>query len=159
MNDGGAEVVRGTRMIAMIGGLSVAFMGIASGAALARGRGGERNMWLLARAGGLSRDQIVSAFRNDSSLKADFSNLQSARQTMVGCIVSGGSCTSQISNYSSAQQALTQEKMTVWQNLFKNAPNPKQASTVLGELEDLHAKRRQIFQQVIGSGSGDDVAK
>jgi hypothetical protein len=159
VNDGGTEVIRGTRMISIFGGFSVAILVATSGAALARGHGGEGNMWLLARAAGLSRDQIVSAFKSDSNLKADFANLQSARQAMVSCIVSGGSCTSQISSYSSAQQALTQEKMNVWQNLFKSAPNPKQASTVLSELEELHAKRRQIFQQVTASGSSDDTPK
>jgi hypothetical protein len=117
--------------------------------------GGGGSLALLARAAGLSRSQIVSAFKNDSNLQTDRSNLSSARDAVNGCLVSGQSCTSQISAYTSALQALTQERMTVWAKLFQGAPNPQQAASVLSQLQQLRAEQKQIFEQSFGSGSSN----
>ncbi len=128
------------------------------GAASAHGRGrhrggGDGDLWLLAHAAGLSRSQIATAFKNDSTLKTDRSNLRSVREALTTCLVSGSSCASQISAYASAHQALAQEEMTVWGTLFQGAPNAKQAATVLNQLRQLQAQRKQIFQQVFDSTS------
>ena len=45
----------------------------------------------------------------------------------------------EIATYASAQSALTQEKMTVWQNLFKGAPNNAAAVSLKGQLDQLNA--------------------
>jgi len=153
------QVIRKKSVYSMVVGLSLVGVVAASAPGWAFGHRRETNMWLLARAAGLSRDQIVAAFRNDPNLKTDITNAHKARQAMVSCIVSAGSCTNQISTYANAQQALTQERMNIWQGLFKDAPNPKQAATVLGELQHLQSQRRQIYQQVIGSGSNGDLSK
>src|SRR6202023_3179795 len=94
------------------------------------GHHGDMQYGMLAHEAGLSRDQIHSAFKGDTALKTDFQNLKNAKKAMDTCIVAGN-CTSgptgQIAAYANAQQALTQEKMTVWQGLFAGAPNKAQA--------------------------------
>lgn len=150
------------RELLLVGVISVLGLGVMYGPVFARGGGGHRgggdkDLWLLARAAGLSKSQIHTAFKNDSNLKTNHSNLRSAHDALTNCLVSGGSCTSQISAYVNAEQALTQEKMTVWGNLFQGAPNSKQAATVLGQLQQLREQRKQIFHQVFGStGHGGD---
>ena len=149
-------MIAGKRLVSAVAASALMMAAICS-PALARGwsgdGGGERSMLLLARAAGLSRDQIVSAFKNDTNLKTDRSNLKSAKEAVTTCLVSGASCTTQIAAYTSALQTLAQERMNVWQGLFKGAPNPKQASNVLTELQQLQAQRQQIVQQVFGSSS------
>jgi hypothetical protein len=143
----------GTRLVTMAGAIALGLTA-GAGAAMAHGGGHGRQMWLLAHAAGITRQQISSAFENDASLATDRTNLHSARDAMMTCVVSGGSCSNEISAYSSALQTVAQEKLTVWQNLFKQAPNTSQATTVLGELRQLHATRKQIFQQAFGARNG-----
>lgn len=150
----------GTRLAMMTGAIALALT-IGAGAAMAHPGGGhgDHKMFLLARAAGITHDQIMTAFKGDANLATDRTNLRNARDAMMTCVVSGGgSCSNEISAYSSALQALTQEKMTVWQNLFKQAPNANQAQTVLGELRQLQTQRKQIFQQVFGSRGGSQSA-
>jgi hypothetical protein len=118
---------------------------------------GDMQLGLLAHAAGLNKDQIHSAFKNDTALKTDFENFKKAKSAVDSCIVAG-TCTNEIATYSSAQQALTQEKMTVWQNLFKGAPNKSQAVSLKGQLDQLHAQKHQIIHQVFGSANGTDSA-
>ena len=142
----------GFRLVTMAGAIALGLT-MGAGAAMAHEGGHQRQMWLLARSAGITHQQIATAFKSDANLATDRANLHSARDAMMTCVVSGGSCSNEISAYSSALQTLAQEKMTVWQNLFKQAPNTSQATTVLGELRQLHATRRQIFQQVFGGQS------
>jgi hypothetical protein len=144
----------GKREIAVAAG-SVLMLAFASAPALAHSvggpGGGHREMWLLARAAGLNHSQIASAFENDLNLKTDRDNLKTAHETMTSCLVSGKDCTSQISSFSNAVQAMAQERMTVWQSLFKTAPNPAQAASVYSQLQQLHSAKKQILQSVLGS--------
>jgi len=137
------------------------FVIAATGIASARGGrgGGDHHLALLAHAAGVSGSQIHSAFKSDPNLKTDFTNLRTTKDAMTTCLVSGASCSSQISAYTAAQQALTQEKMSVWQKIFQSAPNPKQASAVLGQLNQLKAQRHQIMQSVFKSASASDSSK
>lgn len=141
----------------LVGVISLLGLGVMYGPVFARGGGGghrgggDRDLWLLARAAGLSKSQIITAFKNDSNLKTDRSNLRSAHDALTTCLVSASSCTSQISAYANAEQALTQEKMTVWGNLFQGAPNSKQAAAVLGQLQQMREQRKQMFHQAFGS--------
>jgi hypothetical protein len=144
----------GKRAIAAAG-VSALMLAATSGLALAHGFGGHGrggNLGLLARAAGLTHSQIRSAFQSDTNLKADRTNLRSAHQALISCLVSGGSCTSQVSAFSSALQTLSQEQMTVWANLFKSAPNLSQASNVYSQLQQLQSQRKQIIQGIFGSG-------
>jgi hypothetical protein len=144
----------GKRAIAMAAGSVLMLMAL-SGLALAHGFGGpgrgDHNLWLVARAAGIDHNQIRSAFQNDANLETDRTNLKNAHDAMMSCLVSGKDCTSQVSAFSSAVQAMVQERMTVWQNLFKNAPNPSQAASVYSQLQNLKAQRKAIFQSVFGS--------
>jgi hypothetical protein len=144
----------GKRAIAMAAG-SVLMLAAASGLALAHGFGGHggggHDMWLLARAAGLDHSQIASAFQNDANLKTDRTNLKTAHEAMMSCLVSGKDCTSQVSAFSSAVQTMAQERMMVWENLFKTAPNPSQAASVYSQLQQLKSQKKQIFQSVFGS--------
>jgi hypothetical protein len=106
-------------VVSMVGVVAIVAVVVLHGAASAHGKGGHQgggdgNLWLLARAAGLSRSQIATAFKNDSNLKTDRSNLRIAREALTTCLVSGSSCPSQISAYASAHQTLAQERMTVW---------------------------------------------
>lgn len=132
-----------------------------SAPALAHERRGGGEMKLLARAAGISKSDIHSAFKADPNLKADFKNLRSTRDAMNKCIVSGGSCSNEISAYSGAVQKLEQERMQVWQKLFQNAPNRKQAAATLGQLDQLKTERRQIIKQALANqpGSGQPQAE
>jgi hypothetical protein len=147
-------------VVSMVGVVAIVAVVVLHGAASAHGKGGHQcggdgNLWLLARAAGLSRSQIATAFKNDSNLKTDRSNLRIAREALTTCLVSGSSCPSQISAYASAHQTLAQERMTVWGTLFPGAPNAKQAATVFNQLKQLQAQRKQIVQQAFGSTGSD----
>jgi hypothetical protein len=146
------------RALTVVAGL-VAILAVTSGFVLAQGFGwpreGGHGMWLLARAAGLNHSQIVSAFTSDSNLATDRANLKSAHDALMSCLVSttvtSSGCTSQITAFSNALQAMAQERMSVWQNLFKTAPNLSQASTVYSQLKQLRSERQQILQSVFGS--------
>jgi hypothetical protein len=143
-------------VISLVGVASIVAVSALHGAASAHGRGGHRdggdgNLWLLARAAGLSRSQITTAFKNDSKLKTERSDLRSAREALTTCLVSGSSCPSKISAYASAHQALVQEEMTAWGILFQGAPDAKRAAMILDQLKQLQAQRKQLFQQAFGS--------
>jgi hypothetical protein len=106
----------------------------------------------------LNHSQIATAFANDGNLANDRANLKAAHDAMTSCLVSsavsGAGCTSQIASFSNALQAMAQERMSVWQSLFKTAPNVSQAATVYAQLKQLHSEKQQILQSVIGpSGS------
>jgi hypothetical protein len=115
------------------------------------GRGHHNQMFLLAHAAGLSHSEIRTAFKNDTNLKTDRTNLKNAHEALMECLVSGKDCSSQVTALSSAVQAMTQEHMTLWANLFKSAPNPSAAANLYGQLKQLQAQRKQIFQSAFGS--------
>ena len=143
-------------IISGIAALSLALIAATSGSALAREHGGsgrDGHLRLLARAAGISGSQIHTAFHNDTALKTDFTNLKASRDALTNCLVTGGSCSSQISAYATAQQTLTQERMTVWQKLFQSAPNAKNAASVLGQLNQLKAQKHQLMQSVFNSSA------
>ena len=132
--------------VVMVSGVAMAFGGHG-------GRGGDRAMFVLARAAGLTKAQIRTAFKNDSAnLKTDRTNLKTARQALASCLVSGADCSSQASAFLSAKQALATETLSVWQGLFKGNPNPQNAAKVLGQLQQLQQQRMQIFQQAFAGG-------
>jgi hypothetical protein len=150
------------RTIAVVAG-SVVILALTSGLVLAHGFGGPgaggHEMWLLARAAGLNHSQIATAFANDGNLATDRANLKIAHDAMTSCLVSSAvsaaGCTTQIASFSNALQAMEQERMTVWQSLFKTAPNISQATTVYGQLKQLHSEKQQIIQSVVGSSGSD----
>ncbi len=114
--------------------------------------GGDGQMFLLAHAAGLSHQQIGAAFHGDANLKTDFANLRSSREAAITCIAKGGSCASEISAYANAKQALTAEKMGVWQKLFSSSgANTAQATSVLGQLRNLRDQRNALFKQIFAS--------
>ena len=152
------------RAIAVVVG-SVVMLAITSGLVLAHGFGGPgaggHEFWLLAPAAGLNHSQIGSAFTNDANLASDRANLKSAHDAMVSCLLSstvaGAGCTSQIASFSNALQTMVQERMTVWQSLFKTAPNLPQAASVYSQLKQLHSEKQQILQSVLGGSSGNEA--
>jgi hypothetical protein len=118
------------------------------------GHGGDRQLGLLAHAAGLTGSQIHTAFKSDPNLKTDFTNLKAARTAMNTCIVAG-TCKNEVATYASAQQALTQEKMTVWQNLFAGAPNKAQATSVMNQMTALNEQKHALMQQIFSSSKGN----
>jgi len=144
----------GKRAIVVAAGL-VLMLAVTSGLALSHGFGGRggggHEMFLLLRAAGVSHSQISSAFHNNANLKTDCANLKSAHEALMSCLVSGKDCTSQITAFANAQQAMTRERLTVLAGLFKNAPNPSQATSVYSQLQQLNSQKKQIFQSVFGS--------
>jgi hypothetical protein len=151
----------GKRAIAVIAG-SVLIVTATSALVLAHGFGGPgaegHEMWLLARAAGLDHSQIAAAFGNDTALATDKANLKSAHEAMISCLfsttVSSTGCGTQIASFSSALQTTAQERLNVWQNLLKTAPNLSQAASVYSQLQNLHSQKEQILQNVFGSSNG-----
>jgi hypothetical protein len=146
------------RAIAALAG-SLLMLAATVGLALAQGFGGHdgggHDMWVLARAAGLNHSQIATAFANNANLATDRANLKTYHEAMMSCLVSStGGCSNQITSFSTALQAMAQERMIVWQNLFKTAPNLSQASSVYSQLQQLHSQKKQIMQSVLGSNSG-----
>ena len=151
-------------VVSLVGVASIVAVSALQGAAFEHGKGSHRgggkgSLWLLARAAGLDRSQIATAFEDDSNLKTARPNLRSAREALTSCLVSGSSCSSQISAYANARQALAQEEMTVWGNLFQGAPDTKRAAAILEQLRQLQAQRKQIFQQIFGSATSGSGAQ
>jgi hypothetical protein len=149
----------GKRAIAVLAG-SMLMLAVVSGFALAHGGfggsgHGGRDLFLVARAAGLTHSQIASAFKNDPNLKADRGKLKDAHEAMMSCLVSNNDCSSQITSFANAVQAMTQERMTVLHNLFKTAPNLAQATAVYSQLQQLHAQQRQISQSVRASNGNE----
>ena len=151
------------KIIATVSGLAALALVATCGPALAYGHHGhhgtdsDMKLGLLAHAARLTRDQIRSAFMNDATLKTDFQNLKKAQTAMDACIIAG-TCTNEVSTYASAQQALTQEKMTVWQNLFKSAPNKSAAASLKGQLDSLQTQKHQIMHEAFNSSKGSDTS-
>ena len=130
--------------------------------ALAHGRrGGDRQLFLLARAAGITHPQIATAFKADTNLKTYHTNLKNARQAMIACLLSGANCGSQISTYASDSQLLTNEKLSVWNGLFEKTTSKQQAAAqnVLSELQQIQSERKSIFQQVFGSQAKGDSSE
>jgi hypothetical protein len=151
-------------VVSLVGVASIVAVSALQGAAFEHGKrghrgGGKGSLWLLARAAGLDRSQIATAFENDSNLKTARSELRSAREALTTCLVSGNSCSSQISAYANARQSLAQEEMTVWGNLFQGAPDTTRAATILEQLKQLQAQRKQIFRQVFGFATSSSGAQ
>lgn len=144
-------------LVAMVSGLSALALVATCGPALAfghHGHHGDVQYGLLAHAAGLTKSQIHSAFKSDPALKTDFQNLRTAKTAMDSCVVAGACNNNEIATYASAQQALTQQKMTVWQNLFKGAPNDAAAVSLKGQLDQLNAQKHQIMHQAFSSAKG-----
>ncbi len=109
---------------------------------------------LLAHAAGISGDTIHAAFKSDTTLKSDFEALRTARKAMDACIIAG-TCTNQVATYASAQQALTQEKLTVWQNLFAaKGVNNAAAVSLKTNLDNLIAQKHELLHSVFSSAAG-----
>ena len=152
----------GKRAIAVMAG-SILMVTGTSALVLAHGFGGPggggHGMWLLARAAGLDRSQIATAFSNDGSLAMDKTNLKNAHDAMMSCLfsttVSSAGCSTQIASFSSALQTMAQERLNVWQSLLKTAPNLPQAANVYSQLQNLHAQQKQILQGLVGSSNTD----
>ena len=149
-----------TRVAAAVGVVLAATCGLA----LAQGwhghgggPGGDGHLFMLARVAGVAHSKMHTAFKGDANLKTDFANVKSTHQALIACLASGGTCDSQISAFAAAQQALTVEKYTVWEGLFKGAPNTSKATTLLGQMQQLQQQRHAIFQQAFGSQAGSDT--
>ena len=141
--------------------ISAAGYGIASaygGGRMHHGHGG--GLFLLAKAAGISHEQIHDAFKGESTtLKGDFAAVKTARTALATCLAAGGStCSTQATTYLTAKGTLEKDKLGVWQNLFaQDNTNPKNATAVLNELQQLQASRKQIFQQAFGKTSQPDA--
>ncbi len=154
-------------LLAMASGLSALALVATCGPALASGHfghrghhGGDMEFGLLAHSAGITHDQIRTAFKNDTALKTDFENLKTAKKAMDACIIAG-TCTSgsggQVAAFAAAQSALTQEKLTVWQNLFATkGVNNAAAVSLKTQLDSLNAQKHQLLHQVFSSAKGSD---
>jgi hypothetical protein len=154
------EKRKASRVAAVIGVVLAASCGLA----LAQGwhghgggPGGDGPLFMLAKVAGVDHSKIHTAFMSDANLKSDFGTVKSTHQALVACLASGADCTTQISNFANAQQALTTEKYTVWEGLFKGNPNASKATALLGQLQQLQQQRHAIFQQAFGTQAGGNT--
>jgi hypothetical protein len=142
-------------------GLLLLGIGISAAPAMAFGHGGHGhgdNMFLLARAAGITHTQMHQAFSQDANLKTDFANVKSTKEALTNCMVSGQSCSQQIAAYTNAQTALSTERLTVMNGLFQKAPNDAQAQSVLSQLNAMKAQRKALFQSVFKNSGGNNSA-
>jgi hypothetical protein len=151
---------KASRVAAAIGAVLAATCGLAlaqgfGGHGHGGGPGGDGHLFLLAKVAGVDHSKIHTAFKGDANLKTDFATVKSTHQALITCLASGGTCDTQISAFAAAQQALTVEKYTVWEGLFKGAPSSNKATALLGQLEQLQQQRKTIFQQAFGTQGSD----
>ena len=152
------------KLLSMVGAGAMLGMVAFGGSAMAfghhgGGHHGDDDFGLLARAAGITHEQIRTAFKNDTALKTDFQTLMTTKKAMDSCIISAASataCNSQIQAYAAAQQALTTEKNTVWAGLFANAPKKSAAATLKGQLDALKTTAHQDIRAALGSSSSSD---
>lgn len=121
------------------------------------GPGGDGHLFMIAKVAGVDHSKMHTAFKGDANLKTDFANVRTTHQALIACLASGGTCDSQISAFAAAQQALTVEKYTVWEGLFKGAPNTSKATALLGQMQQLEQQRHAMFQQAFGPQAGGDT--
>ena len=122
------------------------------------GPGGDGHLFVLAKVAGVDHSKMHTAFKGDANLKTDFANVKTTHQALMTCLASGGACDSQITAFANAQHDLTVEKYTVWEGLFKDAPNKSKSAALLGQMQRLEQQRHAIFQQAFGnSPAGSDT--
>lgn len=145
-----------SRMAATVG----AVLAVTCGVALAHGwgghgggPGGDGHLFMLAKMAGVDHSKMHTAFMGDANLKTDFGNVRTAHQALIICLASGGACDSQIAAFANAQHDLTVEKYTVWEGLFKDAPNKGKSAALLGQMQQLEQQRHAIFRQAFGAQS------
>lgn len=140
------SAVAALSLCAMVGGVAMAYGGGHRG-----GRGGERSLFLLAHAAGVTHTQMKAAFKaNEATMKADHAALKTARESLVSCLVSGADCSSQASAFMGAKQTAEKDKLAFWQGLFKGNPNPKKATAVLTEMRQMRESRKKFFEGLMG---------
>ena len=163
------------KSVVKVAALSGALVLATGSLALAHGgfsghRGHHMQLGLLARAAGVSRSDIGSAFHGNQTLESDFAAVKSAHTALINCLVSpmvqsSGGCGGDISALANAQAKLSTDRLTAWEGLFAKAPNLSNANTVLGELNNLktqeqalHQQKHQILSSVFGNkGAGSDT--
>jgi hypothetical protein len=142
-------------IISMVSGASALVLAATCIPAMAYGRhghhGGDMKLGMLAHAAGVTREQIRTAFKSDTNLKTDFLALKNAKKAMDACVIAGACNNGEIAAFANAQSALTQEKMTVWQGLFKGAPNDAQAISLKAQLDSLNAQKHSLMHQSFSS--------
>ncbi len=140
-----------SRVVSLFVVLSVV---VASGVAMAQGGhrgGGDRGIFMLAKAAGISRSTIFTAFKS-SNLKADHAALLTAKQNLAACLVTGGSCSTQITACVTAETTLATDQANLWQGLFATAPNLPNAAKFLTAAQAFQAQRKSIFQTYLAGG-------
>jgi hypothetical protein len=155
-------------ILAMASGLSALALAATCGPALAFGphghghghHGGDMQYFLLARAAGITGAQIHQAFETAGpTLKEDFQTLKTDKAAVDACIIAGtaGGCSTQIGKYITAQNALTQEKLSIWQGLFATPGlNNTAAINLKSNLEKLNADKRALLKGVFSSAKDSD---
>jgi hypothetical protein len=151
-----------SRVVAAIGVVLAATCGLALAQGWhghgGAGPGGDGHLFMLAKVAGVDHSKMHSAFMGDAKLKTDFANVRSTHQALIACLASGGTCDSQISAFAGAQQALTVEKYTVWEGLFKGAPNTAKATAMLGQMQKLDQQRHALFREAFNAQTGGDTS-
>jgi hypothetical protein len=122
------------------------------------GPGGDGHLFMLAKVAGVDHSKMRTAFDGDANLKPDFANVKTTYQALMTCLASGGACDSQITAFANAQHDLTVEKYTLWEGVFKDAPNKTKSAALLGQMQQLEQQRHAIFQQAFGKSlAGGDA--
>ena len=117
-----------SRAVSLFVALSVV---VVSGVAMAQGGhrgGGDRGIFMLAKAAGISRSTIFTAFKS-SNLKADHAALRTAKQNLAACLVTAGGCThGQTAAYVTAETTLATDQANLWTGLLRaprTSPTPQ----------------------------------
>jgi len=150
----GEKKMSRNRAVSLFVALSVV---VVSGVAMAQNGhrgGGDRGIFMLAKAAGISRSAMFTAFKS-SNLKADHAALRTAKQNLAACLVTAGGCTQgQTAAYVTAETTLATDQANLWTGLFASAPNLPNAAAFLTASQQLQAQRKANFQQYLAGGGG-----
>ena len=110
-------------------------------------RGGE--IFLLARAGGITHDQMKTAFQN-SGLKADFEKVKGDRTALLNCFATSSDCTTAANTLVTDKNKLEQDKMNVVVGLFDGLSSTNRANvqSALTQLTSIQQNRKALMKQI-----------
>ena len=110
-------------------------------------RGGE--IFLLARAGGITHDQMKTAFQN-AGLKADFEKVKADRTALLNCFATSSNCTEAANTLVTDRNKLEQDKMNAVVGLFDGLSSTNRANvqSALTQLTSIQQSRKALMKQI-----------
>jgi hypothetical protein len=112
-----------------------------------RGHHGGGEMFLLAKAGGITHDQIRTAFQS-SNVKSDFQKVKADQEALYQCFATNSTCSA--TQYLADKNQLETDKLNVLVGLFNGVPSANRTNiqSVLTQLTSIQASKKALMQQL-----------